>query len=64
MACVVACRNDFKQEIFMTTYRTKTLPHPGKAFLSLARQEAQMQNHCVAVAVAVASAATATNSTY
>ena len=60
MACVVACRNDFKQEIFMTQYRTKTLPHPGKAFLSLARQQAQMQNHCIAVA----SAATATNSTY
>ena len=60
MACVVACRNDFKQEIFMTQYRTKTLPHPGKAFLSLARQQAQMQNYCIAVA----SAATATNSTY
>lgn len=60
MACVVACRNDFKQEIFMTQYRTKTLPHPGKAFLSLARQQALMQNHCIAVA----SAATATNSTY
>ena len=44
----------------MTQYRTKTLPHPGKAFLSLARQQAQMQNHCIAVA----SAATATNSTY
>ena len=44
----------------MTQYRTKTLPHPGKAFLSLARQQAQMQNYCIAVA----SAATATNSTY
>lgn len=44
----------------MIQYRTKTLPHPGKVFLSLARQEAQMQNHCIAVA----SAATATNSTY
>ncbi len=46
----------------MTQYRTKTLPHPGKAFLSLARQQVQMQNHCIAIAIA--SAATATNSTY
>ena len=60
MACVVACRNDFKQEIFMTTYRTKTLPHPGKAFLNSTRQQAQTQNHCIAVA----SAAAAINSTY
>jgi hypothetical protein len=60
MACVVACRNDFKQEIFMTTYRTKTLPHPGKAFLNSARHQARMQTHCIAVA----SAAAAINSTY
>jgi hypothetical protein len=60
MACVVACRNDFKQEIFMTQYHTKTLPHPGKAFLNLARQQTQMQNH----RIEVASTATAINSTY
>ena len=60
MACVVACRNDFKQEIFMTTYRTKTLSLPSKAFLNSAKQQAQMLPHCIAVA----SAAVAINSTY
>ena len=60
MACVVACRNDFKQEIFMTTHRTKTLSLPGKAFLNSANQQAQMQTHCIAAA----SAAAAINSTY
>ena len=44
----------------MTTYRTKTLPHPGKAFLNSARRQARMQTHCIAVA----SAAAAINSTY
>ena len=44
----------------MTTYRTKTLPHPCKAFLKSTRQQAQMQTHCIAVA----SAAAAINSTY
>ena len=44
----------------MTTYRTKTLPLPGKAFLNSANQQAQMQTHCIAVA----SAAAAINSTY
>lgn len=44
----------------MTTYRTKTLPLPGKAFLNSTRQQAQMQSHCIAVA----SAAAAINSTY
>lgn len=44
----------------MTKYRTKTLSHPGKAFLNSTRQQAQMQTHCIAVA----SAAAAINSTY
>ena len=43
----------------MTTYRTKTLPLPGKAFLNSARQQAQMQTPCIAVA-----SAAAINSTY
>ncbi len=44
----------------MTQYHTKTLPHPGKAFLNLARQQTQMQNH----RIEVASTATVINSTY
>lgn len=44
----------------MTTYRSKTLSLPGKAFLSSTRQQAQMQSHCIAVA----STAAAINSTY
>ena len=44
----------------MTKYRTKTLSYPGKAFLNSAKQQAQMQPHCIAVA----SAAIAINSTY
>ena len=44
----------------MTTYRTKTLPLPGKAFLNSAKQQAQMLSHCIAIA----SAAVAINSTY
>ena len=44
----------------MTTYRTKTLPHPGKAFLNSTRQQAQMQTHNNAND----SAAAAINSTY
>lgn len=35
----------------MTTYRTKTLSLPGKAFLNSANQQAQMQTYCIAAAI-------------